>query len=844
MAQDASGQIHFLGPPPPTSASALAALAEPVRHWFEQRFGQPTRAQCLAWPALAAGRQLLLCAPTGTGKTLAAFLPVVSRLLADSERGTVRCLYVAPLKALATDARKNLRRDLREIRHLAPCTIGVPRLALRTGDTSARLRRRIWSEPPDILLTTPESLAVLLSQPLASELFHSLRFVVIDEVHSLACSKRGADLALSLERLTDLAMRDVQRIGLSATCAPVTEAARFLVGSERDCTVAQVDDTAPLQLSLEPLDDGLSLMPQLLERLESELASNRTTLVFTHSRRLTERLAWALRRRYPTWEEEIAVHHSSLAAPRRRRVERLLKQGRLRAVVTSTSLELGIDMGTVDAVVLVHPPGGVVRLLQRVGRAGHGPSRPRRGLVLTASCSELLEAAVTNASTLPAQLEPGHTPEHPLDVLCQQLLGMAAQRPWLPDEAFALVRHAFPYRELQREDFDACLDYLSGRRSSGETWLPPRLRWESGAFQICDRRTTRILRRNLGTILTEEPRTVRLATSAVGELDQSFADRLEPGDRFLLDGRCLECRRIEGPDVLVEEVVGRPAVPRWSGEGWPLASELARRLYVLRVQAAEALREGSGVLIELLRRDYRLEEPALSALVMYLQSQETISEIPDAAVCLIEAVREEGFTGYYVHTPLNRAANDAVARVVVRRLARARGRTITSQVADLGFSVFTPNSVQLKPSDWEALLAVTGFDAHLDDAVAASPALRERFRRAALVGLMLLRRPLGAARRVGGPDWAERRLFDQVLAAEPDFVLLRQARREVRGEWAAATARAYLEELPGCTLRCRWLRSVSPFAQGWTQVVSGPIEAVESPVEVLQRLHDILTRDG
>jgi ATP-dependent Lhr-like helicase len=427
-------------------------------------------------------------------------------------------------------------------------------------------------------------------------------------------------------------------------------------------------------------------------------------------------------------------------------------------------------------------------------------------------------------------------------VLCQQLAGMAAQRPWTADEAFALARRAHPYRDLSRDDFDGCLDYLSGRRRDGRPWLPPRLAWDGDVFTIVDEWTARLLRRNLGTILTDEAMPVRLAAGpAVGEVDELFAERLQPGDRFLLDGRCLEYRGRDGRVLLVEEILGRPVVPRWAGQGWPLASELARRLYLLRVQAAEALRDGPAALAALLRRDYGLDEPAAAALVAHFHRQECVSEVPEPAACLVEAVPHEAGADYYVHTPLNRSANDALARVAVLRLARDLGRSAASLVADLGLALLVRGG-DLPPDALRRLFAADGFEADLERALADSVLLRERFQRAALVGLMLLRNPLGRRQRVGGPDWGQRRLFEQVAADEPEFVLLRQAWREVRGECCdVPAARAFLDALPRLTLRCRWLARPSPFVESWTQLAAGPVGSVESPDEVLRRLHAALT---
>jgi ATP-dependent Lhr-like helicase len=847
MASEATSMMTRLDTAP-TSECAFRLLPHLLRSWFEGRFGQPTAAQRFAWPAVDAGKNLLLAAPTGTGKTLAAFLPIVGKLLDHPTPGQLRCLYVSPLKALVNDVRRTLRRHLRELRHLMPENMQLPRVGHRTGDTSDRLRRRLMHAPPEVLLTTPESLAVMMSVPAACRLLQDVRWVVVDEVHALASSKRGADLSLALERLQSLCRQPLQRIGLSATSAPAEEAARFLVGANRCCSVAEVPDTPRLKLLIEPLEEDAGFMAQLVQRLGQELTANRSTLIFTNTRSLAELLGWALRRRYPAWDAEIAVHHSSLAAARRRAVERQFQQGRLRAVVSSTSLELGIDIGTVDGVVLIHPPGCVVRLLQRVGRSGHEPHAVRRGLVLTNGIAELLEATVTCASASPARFEPLLALDAPLDVLCQHLLGLAAMGCWSADEAFQLVRRAHPYRHLSRKDLEDCLRYLDGRRDEDVPWLPSRLQWQGERFSILDRRTARILRRNIGTIVSEEPRRVLLRSTdgefgremEVGNVDEPYADRLQPGDRFLLDGRCLECRQPGPGDLLVEEVPGRPAVPRWQSDVPLLAGELARRLYLLRVQSAEALRQGPHSLLNLLRHDYGLQDAAALVLADFFQQQEQSSEIPDQRTCLIECVCEDGGTTHYIHTPLAHAANDSLARVAVLRLARDLGRSVTSIVADLGFAILCRRALPLTPDEWRTLLAADGFEADLDESLKESISLRERFRRVAMVGLMVLRNPLGAKRRVGGHDWAERRLFDKVRAAEPEFVLLRQARKEMQSACDFPAAQCYLELLPRLEIKLRRLDCVSPFAACWTQQLAGPIGQLDGPAQTLKNLHSAI----
>jgi ATP-dependent helicase Lhr and Lhr-like helicase len=514
--------------PPASGQGALAGLTAPFRFWFSERFDTPTLIQRLAWAPVAAGKNVFISGPTGGGKSLAAFVPILEKLLATPFAPAVRCLYIAPLKALVNDAARNLRQNLTEL--ASRLTPGLPRLRveMRTGDATQAARKRLRTQPPDILLTTPESLAVLLTEAAARKALANVRHVIVDEVHALAASKRGADLSLSLERLTAMAGHAIQRIGLSATCSPLSEAARFLVGVGRPCTIAHAPEPGRLELRIEPLPPGAGFWRSLLDRLESEIARNRTTLIFTNVRSTAERLTWLLWRRFPAWVDAIGIHHASIARDRRSEIEQRLKEGALRVVVSSATLELGIDIGSIDGVVLVHPPGCVVRLLQRVGRGNHSPEGVRRGLVLTASPTELMEAAVTAASGRAGEYERLLCPEHPLDVLCQQLVGMATERAWSGDEAYALARRAHPYRDLPRGDFDGCLNYLTGVRHDGTRWLPPRLARVGTEWRLLDERTARILRCNIGTIINEDATKVRLHDgNAVGEVDEGFADRLK-----------------------------------------------------------------------------------------------------------------------------------------------------------------------------------------------------------------------------------------------------------------------------------------------------------------------------
>ncbi len=880
MATDAAAALIYLSMPS-SQEGALALLTDPLRQWFGRHFGEPTLVQRFAWPAILVRQNLLLVTPTGTGKTLAAMAPIIQQLLFENNERS-RCLYLVPLKALGRDVRANLQRHGREMARFLPPNAPLLGVALRTGDTSWRVRQTLWSPPPDILITTPESLAVMLTQEHARAHLQFVRWVVVDEIHAVAATKRGADLSLSLERLSQLVGgAGPQRIGLSATCTPLATAARFLAGTSRPCAIAQVADTTPLELRVESMDNqaaspraighrgspGASLTARLLDRLAPELGLSadaadksakrqQTTLIFTNTRHLAERVTWALRQRYPWLRDRIGVHHSSLAAARRRQLERRLKCGDMRVVVSSTSLELGIDIGAVDLIVLVHPPGGVIRLLQRVGRSAHQPLGRRRGLMLTDGTAELFEAAVTSASGRCQQTEPLAVCPQPLDVLCQHIVGLSTQGWWSVRDALGLVRRAFPYRHLREKDFVDCLAYLSGRHRDGYDWLPPRLRWNGDLFSVVDERTTRLLRRNLGTIVSDEPTKVRLLSPmreqgaalagasgsthvALGEVDDSFGDRLRPGDRFVLEGRCLEYRRREKRSLLVTEELGRPQLPRWPGGGWPMSPELARRLFDVRVQAGECLRDGR--LTPFLRDDLGLDQPAADELSLLFSLQELLSEIPDHGTLLVERVATAIGAEYAFHTPLARPANDAIARAIAWRLWKRHAIVGIPLAANLGFMLSVRGYTDMALAMWRDILAVGRFEDDVSDLIRESPALRERFGALAKIGLMVLRNPLGWRRRVGGRHWAERRLFEQVEAADPDFVLLRQAREETSREALdVRDAAEYLRALPTRGVRQRSLSNVSPFAAAWLEPAPSELPPSLSPPTALAVLHQRL----
>jgi ATP-dependent Lhr-like helicase len=884
---------------PAGDQEAVGLLSEPVRAWFEAAFPEgPTPGQVLAWPPIAAGEHVLLIAPTGTGKTLAAFLAVLDRLFRQREAGTLgpglRCVYVSPLRSLNYDIERNLAAPLEGIARQLELDVSPIRVGVRTGDTSAYDRRKLRDDPPHVLITTPESLSLLLSQEGWHGHWRSVEHVIVDEVHALAPTKRGADLAVSLERVAAQAGRDPCRVGLSATCRADESIARFLVGTARSCRVLEAPlprGTPPPEFAVESLirpgeapHRGLSYR-RLLRRLRGIIDGHRTTVVFANTRAFAEKITHDLRvarssgqlsvvsgqnrdQSAPTSSpsasatapttlttELIAAHHSALDAQRRRAIESGLKSGEVRAVVTSTSLELGVDIGTADLTVQVGLPGGVSRCVQRVGRSGHRRGAASRGLLLAATPAELVGAAITARAARAGRVEPLRSISAPLDVVCQQIVGMACAGEQSIDGSFDLMRRSGPMAGLTRADFDACLSFLAGdlaapagavelEPGASPRWTSPRVWRRGGWFGIRNGRVTRWFRGNVGTIASEESVRVLEGGVAVGTLEASYAERLAPGDRFVLDGRALEVRRLDGGTVHARAGGGEPSLPRWTSDRQSLSSELAGELAAFRAEAARHLGEqGASTVRDRLAVEFELSAFAAAVIVELLDAQERFSEVPSADGLLVEESPASEGPGlvYTFHAPLHRAACEAVARAVGARLGRRFGRDLTLTVADLGWSIRLTENAALGADEIEPLLDPDRFANDVLEGLDRGELLARRFRHVAATALMVLRNPEPGRRvRVGGLNWVSTRLFPLVRAACRDHPLLRQTRREVLEELLdVPAAERWLGARPA--IRFRRLPGLSPFAAAWIEPASSEALQFESPGDALRRLHARLT---
>jgi ATP-dependent Lhr-like helicase len=775
----------------------LDVFSPATRAWFERAFREPTPAQRLGWPAIARGGHVLLQAPTGSGKTLAAFLLGIDRLTERPGEG-LRLLYVSPLKALNYDIERNLRSPLAGLHSKLS-------VAVRTGDTPAEERRRMLRTPPDILITTPESLFLLLTSQ-ARETLRGVQTVILDEVHAVAGTKRGAHLALSLERLERLVDAPFQRVALSATQRPMAEIGRFVSGGreielvdagarkELDLqVVVPVEDMRELpstsHLSVPVLADGVemgpgvesssrSIWPSIYPAILDLVRQHRSTIVFVNNRRLAERLA--LRINELAGEELARAHHGSLAREQRLVVEELLKAGRIPCLVATSSLELGIDMGAVDLVIQVESPKSVARGLQRVGRAGHDLESVSKGRIFPKYRADLLESAVVARAMRDGEIEETRIPRNPLDVLAQQVVAICADEEIAVDELHELVRRAYPFAELSRAQLENVLDMLAGRYPSDEfAELRPRIVWDRTAGTIRGRTGARRLAvTNAGTIPDRGLFGVFLVDGGgrVGELDEEMVYEAREGQTFVLGASTWRIEEITRDRVLVSPAPGTPGIaPFWKGEGVGRPAELGERI-------GKASRELSaladGAAIRRVEEHYGLDPLAARNLVTFLRDQEAATGVvPSDRTVVVERFRDEiGDWRVCVLTPFGGRVHAPWAMALRTRLRDSLGLDVQSLWSDDGIALHFPDAdvpppladLVLEPGEVEDLLLAE---------LAQSALYGARFRENAARALLIPRRRPGQRT----PLWQQRlkaQSLLQVARRYPQFPIVLESYRE------------------------------------------------------------------
>ena len=664
-----------------------------VATWFNQSFTAPTAAQAQAWPAIQASRHVLIAAPTGSGKTLAAFLTAIDALVRQGLDGRLenetQVVYVSPLKALSNDINRNLETPLAGIR-AALRAQGLPdveiRTSVRTGDTPPGERDRMRKSPPHIVVTTPESLYILLGSESGRAMLKTTRTVIVDEIHALAPNKRGTHLSLSLERLAALCGARLSRVGLSATQKPIELVARFLVGADGasppDCTIIDTGHRRARDLALEvpsaPLGAVMSgeVWEQVYKRLAELIDEHRTTLIFVNTRRMAERASRQLSERLG--EERVAAHHGSLAKEQRLDAERRLQRGELKALVATASLELGIDIGDVDLVCQLGSPRSIASFLQRVGRSGHAVDGTSKGRLFPLSRDDLVECAAVIDSVKRGELDLLAVPDEPLDVLAQQIVAEVCAREWNEDELFALARHAWPYRGLQREDFSALVDMLAEGFSSRRGRRAALIHHDAVNRVLRGRRGARLTALTSGgTIPDNADYQVLLEpeSQVIGTVNEDFAVESLAGDVFQLGNASYRILRVERGVVRVEDAHGLPpTIPFWLGEAPGRSDELSKSVARLRTEIATRLRNSPEheAALSWLIDQVGIAEPAATQLVDYMASAHAaLGTLPTQETIIFERFFDEaGGMQLVIHSPYGSRINRAWGLALRKRFCR------------------------------------------------------------------------------------------------------------------------------------------------------------------------------
>ena len=789
-----------------SDVTVLTLFHPAVRDWFQSAFQQPTRAQQLGWPAIANGDSTLIFAPTGSGKTLTAFLWALERLMfapPSAKERRCRVVYISPLKALAVDVERNLRAPLTGIANLATErgeAFTMPSIAIRTGDTPSAERSRFLRDPTDILITTPESIYLMLTSNVREHL-RGVETIIIDEIHALVPNKRGAHLAVSLERLARLADKPPQRIGLSATQRPLDEVARFLGGGGAVVTVnteekkqlslrvevpveemARVGEAAGIASGPAQNENRNSIWPAIHPRLLELIRSHRSTLLFVNSRRLAERLAGALNEL--AGETLVQAHHGSIARPQRIEIEDNLKSGKLPALVATSSLELGIDMGAIDLVIQIEAPPSIASGMQRIGRASHQVGAVSSGIIFPKYRGDLLACAAVTDAMHRGSIEPTRYQRNPLDVLAQHIVAMVSVEDWQADDLFNTIRRAAPFADLSRTSFDGVMDMLSGLYPSDEfAELRPRVTWDRMTNIITARPgAKRIAITSGGTIPDRGLYGVFLAgaekgSARVGELDEEMVFESRVGETFMLGASTWRIEEITHDRVLVTPAPGQPGkMPFWRADAAertvPFGMEIGRLIREIReMKPADAI----GRLI----KSHDLDEIAARNFLQYLDDQHSATNaVPDDRTFVIERVRDDlGDWRVCVLTPLGGKIHAPWAMAVTAKVRRELAVDVETMWSDDGFIVRFPET-DLPPAADLVLPDAEEVEQLVIRQLGASSLFAAKFREAAARALLLPRhRPQGRA-----PLWQQRkRAYDllQVASQFGSFPIMLEAYREV-----------------------------------------------------------------
>jgi len=862
-----------------------------VKEWFNEEFPSLSPPQKHSFELIHNRENSLISAPTGSGKTLSAFLSTLNELYRKGENGELEeqiyVVYVSPLKALNNDIQRNLEEPLQGIQEKAEeqgFDIPEVRSAVRTGDTTDAEKAQMRKNPPHIMITTPESLGILLSSPKFRENMRNVEYMIADEIHSLSENKRGVHLSLSMERLQELSNNDITRIGLSATQAPIKDIASYLVGFDaeeetweqeteyetvemaeevssegyesRGCTIVDVAASKEIDIeTISPVRDliytpGNEVHDAMYDKIHNLIQEHESTIIFTNTRSATERVVNNLTRRFDGYEGIIGAHHSSMSREKRLGVEEGLKKGELKVGVTSTSLELGVDIGAVDLVIQLGSPKGVARGIQRIGRSGHKIGKKAKGKMIVSDRDDAMECSVLTKCAKEDELDRIQIPENCLDVLAQQMVGMACDHRWSIEHAFNVIRKAHCYRGLSREDFESVMKYLGGEYELEDQNVYRKI-WidrEKEIFGRSGKMTRVIYMTNIGTIPDETGYDVvtRGEKNYIGSLDEEFLDRLTKGDIFTLGGSTYQFSYAKGMKVYVDpRPNASPTVPSWYSERLPLSYDLGTKIGEFREKIAQQLEMNASEdeIIQWIMHNYYLDEYTAEALFSYIDEQHSymgkVSTHKDITV--EKYIDDENRQNLIFHTIYGRRVHDAIARILAHILNKKFGSNISMIIDDNGFILQTPR----RPVDIDELLndlAACDPEEELREAVGKTELMKRRFRHVAGRSLMILRNYGGNSKTVGQQQMKGHFLIAAIRNKhDEDFPMVKETYREIMEDAMDLNhAKEVIKGLENGDIEFSVEKSdvPSPFSHNLLLQGSTDVMKTEDKKERLQQLHE------
>ncbi|MEX0921067.1 MAG: ATP-dependent helicase [Candidatus Pacearchaeota archaeon] len=830
-----------------------------VKEWFFSKFEDFSLTQQYGLLPIWKRENILISAETGGTKTLTAFLSILNYLVILAEKGELEnriyTVYTSPLKALSNDIHKNLIEPLEEINEIAEkkkIKLQKIRVGLRTGDTTPYERQKMAKNPPHVLVTTPESLAILLTSKKFVENLRKTEFCILDEIHSLD-NKRGTYLSLTLERLNEVSETWPVKIGLSATIEPMEEVAKYLVGigKDRSVKIAKVNLNKKIDVQvLSPVKNIIedkNIHQKMYELISDLIKKHKTTLIFTNTRSATERVVNYLKERFPTeyGDDNIAAHHSSLSKDHRFDIEERLRDGKLKVVVCSTSLELGIDIGFIDLVIMLGSPKSSSRALQRLGRAGHKLHSVAKGRFIVLDRDDLTECSVIQKEMVERKINRIKFPKNCLDVLSQQIYGMAIHKVWKEKELFSLIKNSYCYSDLTRKDFLDVISYLAGEYALEKNHVYAKIWYDSETKEIGKRgRLARVLYlTNLGTIPDESFVNVKTGLNEiVGAIDESFLGRMKKGDVFVLGGKKYKYRYTRGMNLYVApEIKRNPNIPSWFSEMLPLSFDSAMEINNFRKLMREKMDSDlpQRKIINFIKSYLYVPKETAEAIYNYFLEQHSFLEIPHQDKIIVEKFKDEGKNYLLFHTLYGRRVNDALSRAFGYLIGDLGGRDIGMGITDNGFYLTGDRMMvkrvisNLKEDDLEDVLK---------KAVDKTDVLARRFRHCATRALMILRSYKGRKKTVGKQQMKSHFLLAAVKKISKEFPILREARREVFED---------LMDIENSKKVLRWIEQgktkieivetevPSPFALNLTMQGHTDLLKMEDKQAFLKRMHEL-----